>query len=76
MLLFSMDDKMVFVVIYDNINDHAKDFEGQGEIVSDKGVIIRYIQENPFEVGSDSYKNYEIFLKTIAEVSKSIDYKK
>ena len=76
MLLFSMDDKMVFVVIYDNINDHVKDFEGQGEIVSDKGVIIRYIKENPFEVGSDSYKNYEIFLKTIAEVSKSIDYKK
>lgn len=76
MLLFSINDRGVFVIIYKNAENHSKDFEGQGEIITDKGMIFRYADKNPFDEGTDSYKNYEVFLKTVDDIAKSITYTK
>ncbi len=60
---FSMDDTVVFTFIYNLENKSL--FNGQSNKEIDSSIVIYYLTENPFRVGTLAYTDYEIFLKFI-----------
>ena len=76
MSLLSFANKTVCVFIYDNVDKHNDDFRGQSELVTSSGIIMRYMSENPFELSTDSYNDYEYFLSSVNEIADSVEYLK
>ena len=69
-----LDNTKVFVLIYDDYNIDSNTFGGQSEVTIDSGVILRYLSENPFDIDTMAYIDYNTFICTIDNIIDSIEY--
>lgn len=65
---FYFNKKLVFVVLYNDLDIDTKAFDGQSEAIIGNGIVIKYLTENPFETSDDAYYDYNNFINTIDNI--------
>ena len=65
---FYFNKKLVFVILYNDLDIDTKAFDGQSEAIIENGIVIKYLTENPFETSDDAYYNYNNFINTIDNI--------
>lgn len=65
---FYFNKKLVFVVLYNDLDIDTKAFDGQSEAIIGNGIVIKYLTENPFKTSDDAYYDYNNFINTIDNI--------
>lgn len=71
---FYLDKKLILVVLYNELDIDTEAYSGQSEIVTEEGIVIKYLSENPFSEGTTAYNDYNKFISTIDNITNSIRY--
>lgn len=71
---FYINKKLIFVILYNDYDIDSDAFSGQSELVVDNNIVIKYLSDNPFEVDTLAYNDYNTFVSTINNIKDSIVY--
>ena len=71
---FYINKKLIFVILYNEYDINSGTYDGHKEIIINDDIVIKYIEENPFEKGTEAYNDYDKFITTIDNISNSIKY--
>lgn len=72
--LFFIDDKLILMIVYNNIEMMNEVEDNQNEVIVDENIRIRYLKENPFKIESNAYNDYETIINNMGSIIKSIQY--
>ena len=69
-----IDKKLIIVIIYNKADIENNTYGEQSEVIIDENIVIRYLSENPFEIGTLAYNDYNNFVSTIEDIKNSVIY--
>jgi len=69
---FYINKILCFVFVYNDYDIDTKTFEGQSELKINNSISLYYRNENPFEVNTPEFRDYEKLISSLKNIKASI----